>query len=197
MKKPQSYMRELRKAQVPPLTLKELASKCDVSYTTVWNLENGRGKYVSFAIHWKVAEVLGVDPIKIFPSAANRLRQALINFTERNKQRLDEYIARIKMREMMLEAEEQRSADRATAMMDRPPRSRHYLLLTLFDFCINLKFEDETDAELILRRMTPDELGDLFHSGLIQEEAIDHLKRAALRLGLEAPALKKGNLTTK
>jgi len=192
MKKPQSYMRELRKAQVPPLTLKELASKCGVSYTTVWNLENGRGEHVSFAIHWKVAAVLGVDPINIFPSAANRLKKAMIYFTERNKRRSVEYIARMEMREMMLEAEEQRRADRATAMMDRPPRSRHYLLLTLFDFCINLKFEDETNAELILRRMTPDELGDLFHSGLTQEGAIDHLNRAALRLGLKAPELKHG-----
>lgn len=96
MKRPQSYMRELRKARVPPLTLKQLASKSDVSYATLWNLENGRGQYVSFAIHLKVAEALGIDPIKIFPSAMNQSRQALIYFASLPNETQQELVKRLK-----------------------------------------------------------------------------------------------------
>jgi len=66
-KKP-SKLRELRKGQ--NLTLQELARKARVSYTTVWNLENGPEEKVDSRIKYKVSEILGVDPAALFPSEA-------------------------------------------------------------------------------------------------------------------------------
>jgi transcriptional regulator with XRE-family HTH domain len=70
-KKP-SKLRELRKAQ--NLTLHELARKARVSYTTVWNLENGPEEKVRSDTKYRVAEVLGVDPETLFPSEARLQR---------------------------------------------------------------------------------------------------------------------------
>jgi len=61
-------MRELRKAQHPPLTIKELARRAGVSYTTVWNLENGPEEKVHSDIKVKVARVLGVSSARLFDS---------------------------------------------------------------------------------------------------------------------------------
>jgi transcriptional regulator with XRE-family HTH domain len=63
-----SKLRELRKAQ--NLTLQELARKARVSYTTVWNLENGPEEEVRSQIKRKVAWVLGVNSATLFPSEA-------------------------------------------------------------------------------------------------------------------------------
>jgi transcriptional regulator with XRE-family HTH domain len=68
-KKP-SKLRDLRKAQDPPLTLQELARRAGVSYTTVWNLENGPEEKVHSKIKYKVARVLGVNAWELFPSEA-------------------------------------------------------------------------------------------------------------------------------
>jgi transcriptional regulator with XRE-family HTH domain len=61
-------MRELRKVQNPPLTLKELARRAGVSYTTVWNLENGPEEKVKSEIKIKVARALGVSSARLFDS---------------------------------------------------------------------------------------------------------------------------------
>lgn len=72
-----SKLRELRKSQNPPLTLKELAHRAGVSYTTVWNLENGPEEKVRSDIKYKVARILGASATKLFPSEAVRERRYL------------------------------------------------------------------------------------------------------------------------
>ena len=80
-------LRDLRKAQNPPLTLQELARRAGVSYTTVWNLENGPEERVRSDIKYKVARVLGVEAWELFQSEAVRERHyrfdCLIDFCPR------------------------------------------------------------------------------------------------------------------
>jgi hypothetical protein len=63
-------------------------------------------------------------------------------------------------------------------------------LLTLYDFVPGLRFKDEEKAAAILMAMNLDELGDLFHSGLTEEEALEHLRRAAKKYKLVEPKVK-------
>jgi DNA-binding XRE family transcriptional regulator len=60
----------------------------------------------------------------------------------------------------------------------------------LKDFLPNLRFKDEATITEILDAMSLDELGDLFHSGLDEEEALDHLRRAAKKYRLAEPKIK-------
>lgn len=165
-------MHKLRKSQDPPLTLMALALKAGVSYTTVWNLENGDEAKVDPEIKRRVAKVLGAQSEILFKSEVARIKrdEALLYRIQRG---LEEDYKKGIITEAQFSL------------------TRHHLLLTLFDFCPGLKFEYELEVEDILTKMTSDELGDLFHSGLTKEEAIDHLNRAALRLGLKAPELRR------
>ena len=154
--------------------MKALAAKCGVSYATIWLLENYQETKVSPEIKQRVAKALVVDAVSLFKTEAMRYNDML-----------HELVDQMKKGHIL-----KREAHRILKAEGFQP-SRHHLLSTLLDFCPGLNFEYEDDAEDILVKMTPDELGDLFHSGLTQEEAIDHLNRAALRLGLKAPELKK------
>jgi len=67
---------------------------------------------------------------------------------------------------------------------------RHWLLLTLLDFCPNLHFKDYADEAktvVVLKKMDKEELGALFHSGLTENEAWDHIVHAAKRCRLPIP----------
>jgi len=73
----------------------------------------------------------------------------------------------------------------------RMKKSRHHLLLTLLQFCPDLLFADESKAETVLQKMTTEELGELLYSGLTEEDAMEHLEKAAKKYGLTPPILKK------
>jgi DNA-binding XRE family transcriptional regulator len=177
-----SKMRELRKTQNPPLTLKELARKAGVSYTTVWNLENGQEEKVDPEIKHKVARVLGGDATVLFPSEATRVR--IDPLASKIGRAFDDIYAQLEER---FPIKEVRSLMKKAGI----PTGGYYRLNTLMDFCPNLEFKYELDVENILRQMTPKELGNLYHSGLTPEDAVKHLNRAAKRLELRAVELKK------
>jgi transcriptional regulator with XRE-family HTH domain len=165
-------MRELRKAFDPPLTLKELARHAGVSYATVWNLENGYDDMVKPAIMQKVCEILGVEPVTLFPSEMARWNQ----YSSLNP-----------------------NLSASTAILNAGPISvplgidvlHNHRFYTLIDICPRLDFECERDVELILRQMTPNELRNLYNSCSDPEKAVMHLNRTAKRLGLKAVELRK------
>lgn len=152
-------MRELRKAHNPPLTLKELAHKAGISYTTVWNLENGREEKVHSKFKNKVAQVLGVHAKDIFPSESV------------NWERVLSEVIRL-------------FGEKAAARVSGKPIQYHHRFDTLEDLCPGVNFESELDVNEILRQMTRDELGKLYHFCVTPEEAIKQLNQAAKRLGL-------------
>jgi transcriptional regulator with XRE-family HTH domain len=178
-KKP-SIMRDLRKSQNPPLTLKELARRAGVSYTTVWNLENGLEEKVHFEIKDKVAQILKVKTAKLFPREAARVK-SLLTWIGRAIE-----ITNDQVQETLYTKDAQRFFKQNIA-----PIGRYHRLKTLMDFCPSLEFKYEIDVENILRKMTPDELGSLYHSGLMPGEAVRQLNRTARRLGLKAVELRK------
>lgn len=79
--------------------------------------------------------------------------------------------------------------ERLEGIMTELQEGQHRLL-TLYDFVSDLRFKDEEKAIAILMAMSLDELGNLFHSGLSKEEAIDHIRRAAKKYRLAEPKLK-------
>ena len=175
-KKP-SKMRELRKSHTPPLTLKELSQKAGVSYTTVWNLENGPEERVDPDIKHKVAQALGVRATELFPSEPVRVLTQISRAVEFLNDQMQGTLYTKELRRFLKQ--------------NVAPIGRYHRLNTLIDFCPSLEFKYEIDVENILRKMTPDELGDLFQSGLTPGEAIRQLNRAAKRLGLRPVELKK------
>jgi DNA-binding XRE family transcriptional regulator len=67
---------------------------------------------------------------------------------------------------------------------------RSHRLDMLKDFLPNLRFKDEAATAAVLDAMSLDELGDLFHSGLDEKDALDHLLRAVKKYGLAQPKVK-------
>ena len=72
----------------------------------------------------------------------------------------------------------------------KAPAPHSHRLATLRDFLPNLRFRNEAVVGEILDSMSLDELGDLFHSGLDSEEALDHLRRAGKKYGLAEPKIR-------
>jgi transcriptional regulator with XRE-family HTH domain len=178
-----SLMHVARKAQEPPLTLKELARRAGVSYTTAWNLENGPEEKVHLDIKRKVAHVLGADVIELFPSVDDEYQQLIGEFYDY----LQEHFAHAK------KTGEALSLRDAWDMIEHKgiPFIYHHRFRTLMDICPTLDAESRIDVDKILQQMTPRELGNLYHSSSTPEEATKLLNRAAKRLGLRAVELKK------
>ena len=176
-------MRLWRKAGKPPLTLKEIAHRAGVSYTTVWNLENGPEEKVNLDIKRKVARVLGTDVIELFPSVEDEYQQLIGEFYDY----LQEHFAHAKKTGLALSLRD------TWDMIEHKqvPFIYHHRFRTLMDICPSLNVESKIDVDKILQQMTPHELGNLYHSSSTPEEAIKHLNRAAKRLGLRAVELKK------
>jgi len=176
-------MRLWRKAGKPPLTLKEIAHRAGVSYTTVWNLENGPEEKVNLDIKRKVARVLGADVIELFPSVEDEYQQLIGEFYDY----LQEHFAHAKKTGLALSLRD------AWDMIEHKqvPFIYHHRFRTLMDICPSLNVESKIDVDKILQQMTPHELGNLYHSSSTPEEAIKHLNLAAKRLGLRAVELKK------
>jgi DNA-binding XRE family transcriptional regulator len=172
-----SKIRQLRKAQDPPLTLKELARKAGVSYTTVWNLENGPEEKVHPDIKHKVAQALGADAMDLYPSEEARWNKLVLRFEELRSQAADSGITRREAWRLM--------------KRDGIPIGYHHRFHTLMDICPSLNFECELDADEILRQMSPRELRALYHSSSKPREVIKRLNQLAKRLGLNAVGLKK------
>ena len=172
-----------RKGMKPPLTLKELARRAGVSYTTVWNLENGPEEKVHLDIKRKVARILGADVIELFPSVEDEYQQLIGEFYGY----LQEHFAHAKKTGLALPIRD------VWDMIEHKevPFIYHHRLRTLMDICPSLDVESRVGVDKILQKMTPHELGDLYHSCSTPEEAIKHLNRAAKRLGLETVEVKK------
>jgi transcriptional regulator with XRE-family HTH domain len=179
-KQARSKLHKLRKAHKPPLTLQELARKAGVSYTTVWNLENGLDETVHPDIKDKIANVLGVSTIALLASEAARVDPFLTQIS-----RALEYI-NDQVQETMLGKELHQAIKKKIDSI-----SRYHRLSTLLDFCPRLEFKYETDAVEILRKMTPNELGTIYRSGLTPDEVIRLMNRIAGRLGLRPVQLKR------
>lgn len=62
-------LKKLRKEK--KLTMRMLAKKAKVSASTIWNLENGFSKQVDFKLKERVAQVLGVNSLELFPEIEN------------------------------------------------------------------------------------------------------------------------------
>ena len=178
-----SLMHFSRKAKKPPLTLKELARRAGVSYTTVWNLENGPEEKVDLDIKRKVARILGADVIDLFPSVEDEYQQLLGEFYDY----LQEHFAQAKKTGEALSLRDAWD----TLEHKKVPFIYHHRFRTLMDICPSLDVESKIDVDKILEQMTPQELGNLYHSSSTPEEAIKHLNRAAKRLGLRAVEIRK------
>ena len=172
-----------RKGMKPPLTLKDLARRAGVSYTTIWNLENGPEEKVHLDIKRKVARVLGADVIELFPSVEDEYQQLIGEFYAY----LQEHFAHAKKTGLALPIRD------VWDMIEHKevPFIYHHRFRTLMDICPSLDVESRTDVDKILQQMTPHELGNLYHSSSTPEEATKLLNRAAKRLGLRAVELKK------
>lgn len=182
-KKQPCWIRLWRKGMKPPLTLKELARRAGVSYTTVWNLENGPEEKVGLDIKRKVAQVLGAEVIELFPSVEAEYQELFGEFYGY----LLEHFAHAKKTGLALPIKD------AWDMIEHKevPFIYHHRFRTLMDICPSLNVESRSDVDKILQQMTPHELGNLYHSSSTPEEAIKHLNRAAERLGLRAVEPKK------
>lgn len=178
-----SLMHVSRKAQKPPLTLKELASRAGVSYTTVWNLENGPEEKVHLDIKRKVAQVLGADVIELFPSVEDEYQELMGEFYDY----LQEHFAHAKKTGLALSVRDALDA----LEHNKIPFIYHHRFRTLMDICQGLDVESKVDVDNILEQMPPRELGNLYHSSSTPEEAVRYLNQAAKRLGLRAVELKK------
>jgi transcriptional regulator with XRE-family HTH domain len=175
-------MRELRKAFDPPFTLKELARQAGVSYSTVWNLENGYDEMVKPGIMQKVCEILGAEPLTLFPSEMARWNQYSARYgTKRAVTGSVQSTAISQSGRVTLPIKEQGGIDVL----------HHHRFFTLIDICPSLDFESERDVEQILRQMTPDELRNLYHFCSNPEKAVIHLNRTAKKLGLTRVKLRK------
>ena|GEM_PF-1854458 len=174
-------MRELRKAHNPALTLQELARRAGISYTTVWNLENGYDEKVNPEIMHKVARILGVEAMDIFPSEEARA----IKIFYRNRRRMEDLLNRI--------TKEDLSPQAVWRIMKQEgmPIPYHHRFLTLMDICPGLDFEYDLEVDDILRLMSPAEVRDLFRNCVTPEEAVEHLNRAAKRLGAKPVRIRK------
>ena len=184
-------MRALRKGHLPPLTLKELAREAGVSYSTVWNLENGYDETVKPTLMNKVAEILGYDVLLSFPSEMARWKQYSSRYGTTGAETgsaqsaatggSDQSATMCRSGQVTLPIKEQGGIDVL----------HHHRFYTLIDICPSLNFECERDVEQILRQMTPSELRNLYHSCSNSEKVVMHLNRAAKRLGLTAVKLRK------
>lgn len=135
-------LRKVRKEQ--SLTLRELAKKSAVNYSSIWQLEHGFGDSVGAIIKAKIASALRVEMFSLFP-------------------------------------EERRKAERIF--------SSHRFRM-LLDFLPEIRFISPKATDKILKQMALDELDDLFHSGLTEEEAIEQLQRAAKKYDLPMPEIR-------
>jgi len=177
MKKTHSYLYLWRKAQKPPLTLKEVARRAGISYTTVWNLENGPEEKVNLDIKRKVARVLGAEVIELFPSVEDEYQQLMGEFYTY-------------LEEIFAHAEKTGEALSFRDLLDMKelqgvPFIYHHRFRTLMDICPCHDLESKIDIDKILQQMTPRELADLYCVSLRPKEVIKHLNQAAKRLGLE------------
>ena len=180
------WIRLSRKAKKPPLTLKELARRAGVSYTTIWNLENGPEEKVGLDIKRKVAKVLGIEVYELFPSVEDEYQQLMGEFYGY----LLEHYAHAKKTGSALPIRD------AWDMIENKevPYIYHHRFRTLMDICPGLDIESKIDVDKILEQMTPRELGNLYGSSSTPKEAIKHLNLAAQRLGLKTVELKKATV---
>ena len=142
------------------LSMLALSKKADVAYTTVWNLENGLEARVSYGLKEKIAFALGKNPWIIFPD----VKAAIF---KRHKDFEDE-----------IKSEKKPEIEKGEA-----------LLITLESIVINLKIKKEERLfyQKVLLRMTPEELGDIFHSGTFANEANKKIRRFAKKYGVKIP----------
>lgn len=75
-------------------------------------------------------------------------------------------------------------------MAERQKRVADHRLLMLHDFVPGLRFKNKSNVAAILKAMTIEELGGIFHSGLTKEEALEHLRRGAKKYNLAEPKVK-------
>lgn len=141
------------------LSMLALSKKADVAYTTIWNLENGLEKRVSYGLKEKIAFALGKNPWIIFPD----VKAAIF---KRHKDFEDEMKGEKKQVQFFAEPEIKKG---------------QALLITLESIVINLKIKEEERLfyQKVLLRMTPEELGDIFHSGTFANEAKKKIRRFA------------------
>jgi len=79
--------------------------------------------------------------------------------------------------------------ERLEGIMAEREEERHRLLM-LYDFVPALRFKDEAAIAAVLDAMSLDELGELFHSGLTEKEALGHLRKAARKYRLAEPRVR-------